>query len=282
MADQAWLEAFKAAHGWYPWEDPNLAAKGFSPEDAYAEHLVAKAISEQPKAPTFVKSWQNRYGMTDKEKPYLKPAAIPDLPARPGSAQVAQQATAGDMYAMTNDTGPGYVPGMQRSTATPYVPTSPYSPAAPYSPGADQFSPEDPYSTLPPEAQAFLNRHPYEQDLGGTGTTTPMFEETPYATPSNTPVWAGASASPTPISRATMTPTVANTPVWAQGPTRENAVMQSIITAPSEIQSEVYGAIQNRQPLSEVARDAVTLLAERAGMSPDNYIRTLAGAMGVK
>jgi hypothetical protein len=276
MADQAWLEAFKAEHGWYPWEDPNLAAKGFSPEDAYAEHLVAKSISEKPKAPTFVKSWQQRYGMTDQEHPYLKPAEIPDLPQRPGAVTAAQVAAAS--RDMTNDTGPGYVPGMQgRMSPASYSPVtsaaSLYSPVSGVAP--ETYSPYGPFTH--PEMGAPLP----PQQFGGTGPSTPMFEETPtpMSSPMGTPVW--ASASPTP--RSAMTPTATNTPAWATPTPGGDAVTESFSTLPPEIQAEFFDAIQSRnRPLSPVAQEAITLMAQRNNMTPRDYVNSLAASMGVK
>jgi hypothetical protein len=43
----AWSEAFASAHGYAPWEDPDLARKGLSGEDMIAEHLAAKEFSDE-------------------------------------------------------------------------------------------------------------------------------------------------------------------------------------------------------------------------------------------
>ncbi len=42
-----WLEAFKAEHGFYPHEDPDLIGKGMNEQDAMQEHLRAKTWGEE-------------------------------------------------------------------------------------------------------------------------------------------------------------------------------------------------------------------------------------------
>jgi hypothetical protein len=253
MADQAWLEAFKAEHGWYPWEDPNLAAKGFSPEDAYAEHLVAKSISEKPKAPTFVKSWQQRYGMTDQEHPYLKPAAIPDMPT-PASVQAAIQAAQGGRYGpsapplspeqmaspeyrgmpsgmgtpassymtpdMSNDAGPGYVPGMQEGMGVSAMPGSRYK-----------------------------------------GTPTPMFEE------------------PVSFERSAMDSASTGAPAWAS---QSNKAMELFATLPPEMQEDIYSSLKQGRQVSPVTTEALTLLTNRTGISRGQFAAMLMEGLGVK
>lgn len=46
MPTEEWAVAFKEEHGYFPWEDPDLLGKGYSPDQALADHLDAKKFGE--------------------------------------------------------------------------------------------------------------------------------------------------------------------------------------------------------------------------------------------
>lgn len=62
----AWREAFRRDHGFYPEEDPNLAEKGFSQEQALAEHLQvlnwAQNLGKPAVQEDYERYWNDRYG----------------------------------------------------------------------------------------------------------------------------------------------------------------------------------------------------------------------------
>jgi hypothetical protein len=90
MGSQEWAEAFKAAHGFYPWEDPDLLAKGASPQQALNEHLAAKKASEQPSFQGWEASYEQRHPAAQQRatQPVTSPGGQPGEvpPGYPGAA----------------------------------------------------------------------------------------------------------------------------------------------------------------------------------------------------
>jgi hypothetical protein len=84
MGDQAWAEAFKAAHGYYPWDDPELKSKGLSQQQALNEHLAAKKASEQPNFQGWDESYDQRHPAQVQKpvttQPVYPPIDPPDVP----------------------------------------------------------------------------------------------------------------------------------------------------------------------------------------------------------
>ena len=84
----AWREAFKQEHGYYPEEDPNLRAKGFTPEQAAAEHDQVRNWSQglgaEPTRRDFEDYWRQRYGPPQSNYAPTSPTRPPRRPLPPG------------------------------------------------------------------------------------------------------------------------------------------------------------------------------------------------------
>lgn len=56
-----WLAAFYREHGYFPNQDPNLLARGYSPEQAMAEHIRAREEVEARARTAWPVSYRQRW-----------------------------------------------------------------------------------------------------------------------------------------------------------------------------------------------------------------------------
>ena len=90
VADSIWLAAFEAEHGYTPQDDPGLLARGMTPDEALAEHLVAlqwsRALGHTPDAAEWTARWCKTHSCwrlmsTSWLEEYLQQFRIPEVTA---------------------------------------------------------------------------------------------------------------------------------------------------------------------------------------------------------